>query len=367
MNTVADGPRDDVADDIVDDVNDATGDPADPVDDPTNPTDDPTDPTDDPTDPAPTFEPGVRYAIYDGVFDALPDFSTRAPTEVGVLPAIDISARVNGDHFAYAFDALFADDVEGAYTFFTTSDDGSRLLVDGIVVVGNDGLHGPVEQQSTVTLAVGVHALRVEYFEEEGGAVLTVEVQPPGGARGPLSSLLQDPDAPALPDPVTPTDPTDPTEPTEPVDPGPPPTREAFHFEDSLRGGSVGLVQGGTFSGDGWHIGADTDRITFEQIPRLEERQPRRQRQRDLRHVRGRLRHAGAHPLQPRAPPEQRQVRAAHLRPGRDRSRRRHQAHVEHVSRRCARRQQRLQLREAVLRRALQQRRRVHQLTLMRV
>jgi hypothetical protein len=43
----------------------------------------------------------------------------------------------------------------------------------------------------------------------------------------------------------------------------------AYHFEDSLQGGSVGIVQGGAFEAAGWRTVEHDDRITFAQLPDL--------------------------------------------------------------------------------------------------
>jgi hypothetical protein len=71
----------------------------------------------------------------------------------------------------------------GTYKFFTTSDDGSMLLVDGQVVVNNDGLHGAVERSGTKHLGVGTHTVRTVMFEHGGGANFIVHYQPPGGNK----------------------------------------------------------------------------------------------------------------------------------------------------------------------------------------
>ena len=52
----------------------------------------------------------------------------------------------------------------GSYTFYTASDDGSKLYIDGVQVVDNDGLHGIVEQSGTLTLTAGMHAIEVTFF-----------------------------------------------------------------------------------------------------------------------------------------------------------------------------------------------------------
>jgi hypothetical protein len=53
----------------------------------------------------------------------------------------------------------------GVYTFRLLSDDGSMLYIDDQAVVNNDGSHVPVMREGPVTLAGGIHSIRVSYFQ----------------------------------------------------------------------------------------------------------------------------------------------------------------------------------------------------------
>ena len=59
---------------------------------------------------------------------------------------------------------------DGRYVFYTDSDDGSRLSIDGKLVVDNGGLHPPEEKSGEVELKAGTHDLRIDYFQGGGGA-----------------------------------------------------------------------------------------------------------------------------------------------------------------------------------------------------
>ena len=71
--------------------------------------------------------------------------------------------------------------VAGNYGFKTMSDDGSLLMINGQVVVNNDGDHSPVEQTGTVNLVTGTHDIVVLFYEQGGGAQMMVSWQEPGG------------------------------------------------------------------------------------------------------------------------------------------------------------------------------------------
>ncbi|MBL9140894.1 MAG: hypothetical protein JNK53_03420, partial [Phycisphaerae bacterium] len=74
-------------------------------------------------------------------------------------------------------------DQPGMYTFFTTSDDGSSLLIGSTTVVNNDGLHGMTEKSGTIGLLPGKHAITVNFFEAGGGAGCIVQLSGPGIAK----------------------------------------------------------------------------------------------------------------------------------------------------------------------------------------
>ena len=57
----------------------------------------------------------------------------------------------------------------GAYTFATTSDDGSTVTIDGQLIVDNRGEHAARMQSGRIQLAPGAHPLQIEYSQAGGG------------------------------------------------------------------------------------------------------------------------------------------------------------------------------------------------------
>ena len=83
----------------------------------------------------------------------------------------------------------------GTYGFRLTSDDGSRLLIDDVRVINNDGLHGATAVEGAANLTTGYHSLHIDFFEQGGGQQLTLEWRPPGAsayALVPNSALSTD-------------------------------------------------------------------------------------------------------------------------------------------------------------------------------
>ena len=63
--------------------------------------------------------------------------------------------------------------VTNTYTFYTSSDDGSKLYINGTEVVNNDGLHSNSEKEGDIFLNAGYHSITILFFENSGDHVLS--------------------------------------------------------------------------------------------------------------------------------------------------------------------------------------------------
>ena len=69
----------------------------------------------------------------------------------------------------------------GDYTFQTQADDGARLWIDGKPVIDDWSVHPAATDKATVHLAAGTqHAIRLEYFQGGGDAVVKLSWSKPG-------------------------------------------------------------------------------------------------------------------------------------------------------------------------------------------
>ena len=131
----------------------------------------------------PSSQNGVAYRYYEDNTTsrvALPDFSMLVPTKEGVLENFSLSAAEQPDYFLFSYTSYLEVEQGGGYTFFLTSDDGSRLWVNDQLVVDHDGPHGASEKAGSVTLGAGRHKVEVGYFERLLNQVLQVAYQGPG-------------------------------------------------------------------------------------------------------------------------------------------------------------------------------------------
>jgi arylsulfatase A-like enzyme len=71
----------------------------------------------------------------------------------------------------------------GAWTFYTTTNDGVRLWIDDQMVIDDWNIHIALENSATVNLTAGWHRIRMEYFQRGGGAVATLSFAGPGQTK----------------------------------------------------------------------------------------------------------------------------------------------------------------------------------------
>ena len=113
---------------------------------------------------------------------AVETLAKMKPKASGVVPQIvmNVPQKTQADGFALRFTGNILTPKSGQYTFYTSSDDGSRFYVGGKLVVNNDGLHGMVEKSGSVNLPAGAHPIVVTYFDNGGGDGLSVAWEGPG-------------------------------------------------------------------------------------------------------------------------------------------------------------------------------------------
>lgn len=118
--------------------------------------------------------PGVAYTYYEGKCKRVADIEACNKVKKGVMNNFSIKEAAVPDHFAYDFRALVRIPEKGIYRFYTYSDDGSKLYIDGKLIVDNDGGHSARRAEGKVALDKGFHELHLLYFEDYMGQELEV-------------------------------------------------------------------------------------------------------------------------------------------------------------------------------------------------
>ena len=124
-------------------------------------------------------------------FDTLEPYSEEVVSEVN-FPSTggEFMGSGRSDQVGAVLEGYVWALLDGVYTFSTNSDDGSALYIGDEQIVNNDGLHGMVKKGGTIPLSAGWHRIRIEFFENGGGAGLISTITGPGMSEQNLSGIL---------------------------------------------------------------------------------------------------------------------------------------------------------------------------------
>lgn len=99
------------------------------------------------------------------------NFNWGAGSPAPAVPVDQFSARFTRSGFLAA----------GLYDVFASSDDGIRVFVDGHLLIQDWTDHGLKAYNAQISLVEGFHSVVVEYYENTGGAAVSVQMSRRGG------------------------------------------------------------------------------------------------------------------------------------------------------------------------------------------
>lgn len=126
---------------------------------------------------------GIHYRAFKVAgIDKLPDFNQLKESNSGQTHEFTLDKLVlpQEEQVAVLFTSFLQIDKKGEYQFYLASDDGSQLLLDGQLVVDNDGDHGVLERSGKLTLDRGRHEIMVRWYNGGGGKELFAYFKGPG-------------------------------------------------------------------------------------------------------------------------------------------------------------------------------------------
>ncbi|MEO6040168.1 MAG: PA14 domain-containing protein, partial [Saprospiraceae bacterium] len=105
------------------------------------------------------------------------DFNAK-PTFTGIVNTMEVGGGNFGpfqDNFSFFATGFLFLEKDDNVVLQLSSDDGSRLYLDGKLLIDNDGPHGMEPKEAEVALRSGYHALRIEYFQGGGGRGISLK------------------------------------------------------------------------------------------------------------------------------------------------------------------------------------------------
>ncbi len=133
--------------------------------------------------PSPNANQGLHYRYYHGSWHELPDFSGMEAVKSGTVADFSLEPRTQQDDYGFLYEGYIQIKQAGKYTFYTKSDDGSKLWINEQLLVDNDGLHALQERLGAVYLTEGYHPIRVTFFDRKYADGLQVSYEATGIAK----------------------------------------------------------------------------------------------------------------------------------------------------------------------------------------
>ncbi len=123
----------------------------------------------------PSLVNGLGYAYYESAsniygdnsgtnWSVMPNFAALTPIYNGATDNLDLSTRRRRNGYAFNYTGYIQVPTSGLYGFTLNSDAGSKLFVDGQLVVNWDGKHSPSDLSGWVGLEAGYHTFKAQYF-----------------------------------------------------------------------------------------------------------------------------------------------------------------------------------------------------------
>ncbi len=122
---------------------------------------------------------GLQYIYKEVGCSKTSDLDKYPATNTGVISTFDIDSIKDQRAFGYIFEGFIKVPVDGLYTFYLESNDGSILFLDDELIIDNDGDHMVQSLFAKVGLKQGYHSIKIKYFQMGGGKKLSVKWETP--------------------------------------------------------------------------------------------------------------------------------------------------------------------------------------------
>jgi hypothetical protein len=122
----------------------------------------------------------MYFELEEKELEKLPDFKDLSGKSSGESKLINLDVVNREEYFALQFQGYVKIPADGIYTFYSSSDDGTKLYIYDKLAVDNDYTHGMTEKLGDIALKKGLHPIKVQFFQGYGGKGLRVSYKGPG-------------------------------------------------------------------------------------------------------------------------------------------------------------------------------------------
>ena len=127
---------------------------------------------------------GLKYEYYEGIVKSTGEIRQLIKIGTGLTSTITAATGNRDSNYALIHSGYIQIPEDGTYTFYLTSNDGSRLYLNDELALDNDGPHGKEEESVTLSLGKGTHKFQLSYFQLGGNRALVLEWEGENFGRG---------------------------------------------------------------------------------------------------------------------------------------------------------------------------------------
>ena len=133
--------------------------------------------------------PGLKLIAYEGnFFQSVDDLENARIVKNAIAENISLKDTSRKEQVGLLYHCYIKIPKDDIYTFYLSSDDGSKLWIGHELVVDNDGSHGDQGKEGGIALKKGYHAFKLKYFNGTGEAALQLQYSVYGSGEKPLPS-----------------------------------------------------------------------------------------------------------------------------------------------------------------------------------
>ena len=111
---------------------------------------------------------GLTYEYFEGNFSDTTKLEASKAKGSGFVDKFTLTPRQRADNIGFRFTGFVSVATDGDYTFYASSDDGSRLYLGSELVVDYFCTHATTVINGSIKLNAGVHRILVTWFKGGG-------------------------------------------------------------------------------------------------------------------------------------------------------------------------------------------------------
>lgn len=150
----------------------------------------------------PPVENGIEVSTYEGTWQWVPEFEVLSPLSTQDVTNLSVSHLSRATEAGLLYTGFIEIPIDGTWTFYSQSDQGSILRIHDSLVIDDDFNHDGSEQSGTIKLQAGFHPFRLYYRSSDSAPSLSLQWEGPQTGKAPIPDAALYRNAPASPIPV---------------------------------------------------------------------------------------------------------------------------------------------------------------------